>query len=116
MTDNEATANSTSTAQPDWEQLSVPNRVLWPNSFGFNIAIALFIGFAYALYLCGPRPLNPSAISWLKMDSVTHYLGWAFYRQDTHLHWPITYTDRIGYPVGDSIALMDLNALLAVFF
>jgi hypothetical protein len=62
----------------------------------------------------GPRVLNPHNIDWLALDTATHYLGWAFYRQDVHLHWPITFTNRVGYPIGDSIAFFDLNPLLAV--
>jgi hypothetical protein len=66
------------------------------------------------MYLLGPHVLNPHNIDWLKGDSATYYIGWALFRQDPHLHWPITFTDRIGYPIGDSISMMDVNPLFAV--
>jgi Family of unknown function (DUF6311) len=36
------------------------------------------------------------------------------YRQDPKVHWPITFTNRLGYPEGESISLHDPNPLLAV--
>jgi hypothetical protein len=62
----------------------------------------------------GPRPLNPRNVNWLAFDPAYHYIGWEMFRQDPHLHWPLTYTDRLGYPKGESVALLDLNPLLAV--
>jgi hypothetical protein len=90
------------------------SRALWPQSLSFNLVFSFLIAFLYAIYLVGPRVLNPHNIDWLALDTATHYLGWAFYRQDVHLHWPITFTNRVGYPIGDSIAFFDLNPLLAV--
>ena len=43
-----------------------------------------------------------------------YYTGWELFRQDPHWHWPLTYTDRVGYPLGDAVALMDINPLFAV--
>jgi Family of unknown function (DUF6311) len=86
----------------------------WPDSLWFNLAVALIAGLLYALSLLGPHILNPHNIDWLRGDTATYFIGWALFRQDPHLHWPITFTDRIGYPIGDSIALMDVNPLLAV--
>jgi len=98
-------------------RLAAFRRVLgkqWPDSLWFNLAIAGIVGFLYALYVLGPHVLNPHNIRWLHGDTATYYIGWALFRQDPHFHWPITYTDRIGYPIGDSISLMDVNPLLAV--
>ena len=36
------------------------------------------------------------------------------FRQDPHWHWPLGYTDRLGYPKGESIAIVDLNPLVAI--
>jgi transposase len=52
----------------------------------------------------------------LRLNSVnTPYIGWELFRQDPHWHWPLTYTDRVGYPVGENVALLDPNPLLICF-
>ncbi len=79
-----------------------------------DLAIALVAGFLYALLVMGPRPLNPRNVNWIAFDPAYHYIGWELYRQDPHVHWPLTYTDRLGYPEGESVALLDLNPLMAV--
>ena len=66
----------------------------------------------YTLLVLGPARLDPTNLSWLDGDPATFYIGWALFRQDPHLHWPLTFTDRLGYPLGDSIAFMDPNPLL----
>jgi hypothetical protein len=81
---------------------------------GFDLALALVAGLLYALILLGPRPLNPRDTSWISVDPAYHYIGWELFRQDPKTHWPLTYTDRLGYPAGESVALTDLNPLLAV--
>ena len=83
-------------------------------SLWFDLAIALVAGLLYALIVMGPTPLNPRNVDWVTVDPAYHYIGWELWRQDPHVHWPITYTDRLGYPKGESIALVDLNPLLAV--
>ena len=87
---------------------------LWLHSVWCDLAIAALAGFFYALLVMGPRPLNPRHVNWVAFDPAYHYIGWELFRQDPHVHWPLTYTDRLGYPVGESIALLDLNPLLAV--
>ena len=89
-------------------------RLQWPDTIWFSLAIAGIVGSLYALFLMGPGPLNPRNIGWLTPDAAYHYVGWELFRQEPHVHWPITYTDRLGYPAGESIALVDLNPLLAV--
>jgi len=83
-------------------------------SLVLDLAIAFVAGFLYALLVMGPRPLNPRNVNWIAFDPAYHYIGWELYRQDPHLHWPLTYTDRLGYPEGESVALEDLNPLMAV--
>jgi len=86
----------------------------WQDSVWFDLAIALIAGFFYALLVMGPRPLNPRNVNWIAFDPAYHYIGWEMFRQDPHVHWPVTYTDRLGYPQGESVALLDLNPLLAL--
>ncbi|HZP22416.1 MAG TPA: DUF6311 domain-containing protein [Terriglobales bacterium] len=86
----------------------------WHESIWFDLAVALLAGFFYALLVMGPRPLNPRNVNWVAFDPAYHYIGWELYRQDPHLHWPLTYTDRLGYPKGESVSLIDLNPLMAI--
>jgi hypothetical protein len=84
------------------------------SSVWFDLAIALVAGLLYALVVLGPRPLNPRNVGWIPFDPAYHYISWELFRQDPKLHWPVTYTDRLGYPAGEAVALTDLNPLLAV--
>jgi len=86
----------------------------WQKSIWFSLALSVVVGFFYALFVMGARPLNPRNINWIAYDPAYHYIGWETFRQDPHLHWPLTYTERLGYPKGESAALEDLNPLLAV--
>lgn len=86
----------------------------WNQSLGFDLASAALAGFFYALLVMGPQPLNPRNVNWVAYDPAYHYIGWELYRQDPHIHWPLTYTDRLGYPKGESVSLIDLNPLMAV--
>ena len=84
------------------------------NSVWFDLTIAVLAGFFYALLVMGPKPLNPRNVNWVAFDPAYHYIGWELFRQDPHVHWPPTYTDRLGYPKGESVSLIDLNPLMAV--
>ena len=86
----------------------------WPTSISFNLGLAVLIGFLYSLWVMGPQPLNPRNISWLTHDGAQHEIAWELFRQDSKLHWPLTFTDRIGYPEGESVSLLDPNPLIAL--
>jgi len=86
----------------------------WMHSIWFNLLISGIVGSLYALIVMGPAPLSPHNTDWLTPDAATYYIGWELFRQDPHVHWPLTYTDRVGYPYGESVALFDLNPLLAL--
>ena len=86
----------------------------WPGSLAFNLAVASLAGVLYSILLMGTAPLNPRNVDWLTPDPATYQVAWELFRQDPHLHWPLTFTDRIGYPQGEAIALMDPNPLLAL--
>jgi hypothetical protein len=49
-------------------------------------------------------------------DPAMYYIGWELFRQDPHWHWPLTYTDRLGYPTGEAAALTGFHPVLAVLF
>jgi Family of unknown function (DUF6311) len=86
----------------------------WPDSIAANLVIVGAMGFGYVLLVLGLAPLNPRNLSWLWGDLAQHYIAWELFRQDPRLHWPLTFTDRVGYPLGDSIAFMDPNPLLSI--
>lgn len=93
---------------------SVRRSSIWRDSVRFDLVIALVAGFLYALLVMGLRPLNPRNVEWMSSDPASSYTGWELFRQDPHVHWPLTYTDRLGYPQGESVALLDINPLLAL--
>jgi len=86
------------------------------DSLWLQLALSLLVGALYAVLLMGRGPLNPRNIDWLGEDGAQHYIGWELLRQDPHWHWPLMYTNRWGYPVGDSVALVDINPWLALPF
>jgi len=83
-------------------------------SVWLSLAISFVVGLLYTIILMGPTPLNPRNIDWITPDAADHYIVWELFRQDPQWHWPLTYTNRVGYPVGESIALVDPNPLLVV--
>jgi hypothetical protein len=89
---------------------------VWPDAIWFNFIVSLIAALIYVFIVMGPKPLNPQNTSWLLYDGSTYFIGWEMLRQDPHLHWPLTFTERIGYPVGTSTALMDIIPLLALIF
>jgi Family of unknown function (DUF6311) len=86
----------------------------WPDSIAINLLIAGAIGFLYIYFLLGLARLDPTNLSWLSGDPAQYYIAWELYRQDPRLHWPLTFTDRVGYPLGDSITFMDPIPLLSI--
>jgi len=77
-------------------------------------AVATVVGISAALLLVGRGALNPSNVGWIAGDAATYYSAWEQYRHDPHVHFPLPWTERIGYPVGTSLALLDAIPLAAV--
>ena len=77
-------------------------------------ALSIALGLANTLLLFGWEPINPTNTAWVFGDNATYYVGWELYRHDTHLSFPLAWTDRVGYPVGTSIALLDAIPLVAI--
>ncbi len=96
--------------------LPVQDRHRWLDSIWLQLAISLAIGFIFALLVMGRGPLNPRNIDWLGEDGAHHYIGWELLRQDPQWHWPLMHSDRLGYPVGESVALVDVNPWMALPF
>jgi Family of unknown function (DUF6311) len=88
--------------------------IWWTDSVWVSLAISLIVGLLYALLMMGPGPLNPRNLGWMVGDPAEYYTAWELFRQDPHWHWPLTYTNRVGYPMGENVALMDPVALYVV--
>jgi hypothetical protein len=85
----------------------------WTESLWPGLAVSLVVGLFWVLILMGVGPLNPRNLSWMGWDAAQGYIAWGLSRQDVW-HWPLAYTTRMGWPVGESIALLDPNPLIAV--
>lgn len=97
-------------------EAATSGRLRWFDSIWLQLAVSVVVGFLYALLVMGREPLNPRNIDWLGEDGAQHYIGWELFRQDPQWHWPLMYTNRFGYPVGDSVALVDVNPWMALPF
>ena len=76
------------------------------------MALAVTLGLGNALMVMGWNVINPSNIAWIFGDNAAYHLGWAFYRHESQWTFPLTWTDRIGYPAGESIAFSDSIPLI----
>jgi Family of unknown function (DUF6311) len=94
--------------------LQAGGRFSWLDSIWFQLAASALIGFMFALLVMGREPLRPRNIDWLGEDGCGYYIAWELLRQDPHWHWPLMYTNRMGYPIGDSVALVDVNPWMAL--
>src|SRR5262249_47722547 len=83
----------------------------WPDSVVVNRLIEAAIGFLYSFLVYGPARLDPTNLFWIGGNTATYYIGWELFRQAPRLHWPLAFTDRLGYPLSDSIVFMNLNPL-----
>ncbi len=82
--------------------------------FGFLLLVSLLV-FNASL---GIGALVPTNINWLMTvhhDWGTHYLGWAFYRNDPWM-FPLGAMKSYDYPVGANVGLTDSIPLLALTF
>ena len=79
---------------------------------GCLVLLSLAAGVGYAAMLMGGRPLHPSDLGWMKGDPVEHYLGWLFYQQTPDNSFPLTWSDRLGYPYGGYLSLTDPAILI----
>lgn len=86
----------------------------WFDSIWLQLAVSAVFGLLYMLLVMGPESLNPRNTDWLCEDAAHHYIGWEMLRQDRHWRWPLMYSQRLGYPVGESVALVDVNPWLAL--
>jgi hypothetical protein len=96
---------------PRWE-LSGPNAIYAVlTAVGFIV-----VGFSFAGLVVGVRVVNPFDTSWLTTDPATSYLGWAFFRNEPRLSFPLGWSSAIGYPLGEPIAYLDSIPMLAMIF
>lgn len=84
----------------------------WPVKLAAG-TLFVAVGAAFAAYAVGIRVINPFDTSWLGGDPATGYLGWAFFRQEEHLTFPLGWASKLGYPLGEPIAYLDSLPLVA---
>ncbi len=84
-----------------------------PPWIGYGVAIILSL--LCSCYLFSWNFLQGNVAFFEKGDPGQHVTGWFFYEQDTW-NLPLTYTHRLNYPEGVSIALTDSIPLAAIFF
>jgi hypothetical protein len=78
-----------------------------------TLAVIIIFQICYGLAI-----LRPSNINWLmtaRHDWGTHYLGWAFYKNEPW-HFPLGKVTGYNYPVGTNVGFTDSIPLLAIFF
>lgn len=84
------------------------------NGFAFALALSLIGALVVFGTTVGFHVVNPRNVSWLHSDMATHQLAWEFLRQEPVWTLPLTYSTRVAYPLGASLALFDNVPLLAV--
>lgn len=78
-----------------------------------DLTVCLAATAIAALLILGWAMIDPTNTRWLQNDPAQHFLAWSFFR-DEPWEFPITYTHRLGYPVGVAISLSDAIPLLAI--
>ena len=85
-------------------------RILW-------ICATVIVIIIY--HICyGLNTLLPTNINWLmsaRHDWGTHYLGWAFFKNEAW-HFPLGQVNGYNYPVGTNVGFTDSIPLMAIFF
>lgn len=84
----------------------------------YQFTIPALLGSAAFFFALDKSILNVGIDHWLlhrNYDSLTHYLGWVFYR-DSHFQWPPGANFRYGIELSSSIVYSDSIPLLAIFF
>jgi hypothetical protein len=80
----------------------------------WDAGAAIVIGLVVAVPLIGVARIDPSNLAWLNGDPATGYVGWAFYRHEEGWRFPLTWSERIGWPLGVTISWLDSIPLVAV--
>jgi Family of unknown function (DUF6311) len=81
---------------------------------GVLILLAIAAGFAFAVSVVGYRVINPFDTSWLWGDAAHSQLGWAFFRHEPLLSFPLGWSRALGYPLGEPIAWLDCVPIVAL--
>lgn len=90
----------------------------WSKSYErLLVLLPLIFGISSFFVVVGSNVLSPTNISWLanNEDSVTHYLGWAFFRQSPWT-FPLGLNPAYGLEISSAIVYSDSIPLLAFIF
>ena len=80
----------------------------------FLVVASIALGILGTVYLLGWRTLDPRNVNWLVGDPIAFYIGFDFLRHEEVWTFPLTWSSRLGYPVGTSVALLDIIPLILV--
>jgi hypothetical protein len=80
----------------------------------WDAGVAIVIGLAVVVPVIGVARIDPSNLAWLNGDPATGYVGWAFFRHEQGWRFPLTWSERIGWPLGVTISWLDSIPLVAV--
>ncbi len=81
-----------------------------------DFLIASLLAVPFGVSLLGTAVINPTNVSWLHGDPADVYIAAAMFRQNTRLYWPLSFTPNLGYPLGETVAIIDANPVLAILF
>ena len=81
---------------------------------GALVFLAIAAGFSFGVYVVGYRVINPFDTSWLWGDAAHSQLGWAFFRHESLLSFPLGWSRALGYPLGEPIAWLDCVPIVAM--
>lgn len=80
----------------------------------FFLSFAIVAGFVDVWLLIGWHNIDPRNLDWLDGDPAQYNLGWEFLRHESKWTFPLTWVDRLGYPLGVAAAYLDVIPLVAL--
>ncbi|NQW58786.1 MAG: hypothetical protein HQ456_08770, partial [Polynucleobacter sp.] len=83
-----------------------------------HLLVFLILAFGASILILGVAPIKTNNTNWLFIsnpDPLTHYLGWAFYKQ-SGWSWPIGLNPTYGLEISSSIVFSDSIPLFAILF
>lgn len=84
----------------------------------YSYFFIIIFSFLIFHFIYGIQIIDPTNINWLMSayhDWGTHYLGWAFYRNDPW-DFPLGEIQSYNYPIGSNVGFTDSIPLLALLF
>jgi len=102
--------------QPAQTNTAVPSPKPLRHNLLVDFLVAALIAVPFGVNLLGTAAINPANVSWLQGDPAGTYIATSMFRQNTRLYWPLSFTPNLGYPLGETVAIVDANPVLAILF